>query len=166
VTTARREACTIRPAAPAEGAVLSGLAMRSKAHWGYPAELMEACRAELTYSPEQIGRSEIPFAVAESQGAVIGFYALERRSESECELEALFVERGWIGRGIGRALLDHAKRVAAERGGTSLIIQGDPNADAFYRAAGGLPTGTRESGSIPGRVLPTYAIVLTGARPT
>lgn len=45
-------------------------------------------------------------------------------------------------------------------GATKLIIQGDPNAERFYLAAGAVLTGTRESGSIPGRYLPTFAINL------
>jgi hypothetical protein len=45
-------------------------------------------------------------------------------------------------------------------GATKLIIQGDPNAERFYIAAGGVRTGTRESASIPGRFLPTFAIDL------
>lgn len=45
-------AMLIRPGRPAEAAALSDLAMRSKSHWGYNAESLEACRADLTVSPE------------------------------------------------------------------------------------------------------------------
>lgn len=39
-----------------------------------------------------------------------------------------------------------------------MIIQDDPNAEAFYLAAGGVRTGDRESDSIPGRFLPLFVI--------
>ena len=77
------------------------------------------------------------------------------------ELEALFVEPRCIGQGFGRLLVEHAKSVALDMGASQLIIQGDPNAEGFYLAAGGVLTGTMESGSIPGRLLPTFVINLS-----
>ncbi|MDE0683663.1 MAG: hypothetical protein OXI63_12155 [Candidatus Poribacteria bacterium] len=41
-----------------------------------------------------------------------------------------------------------------------MIIQGDPNAERFYRSAGGLLVGTRKSASIPNRELPIFWINL------
>lgn len=156
--------CNIRAAATNEARFLSELALRSKAHWGYSSAFIDACRDELTYTPEQIGNPGFSFAVAEVARAVAGFYALQKLPGSEFELDAMFVEPRWIGHGVGRALLDHAKRAALELGGTSLVIQGDPNAVDFYKAAGAVITGMRESGSIPGRFLPTLAIALEGSR--
>jgi len=144
----------IRPALPHEARLLGNLALRSKAFWGYPVEFIESCRNELTYSAKQIGSAESSFAVAEIAGMVVGFCALENLSSSEVELDALFVDPEWTGRGIGRQLLEHARRVAAERGASALVIQADPHALPFYTAAGALVTGKRESASIPGRYLP------------
>ena len=150
--------CMIRPARPAEAAALSDLAFRSKAYWGYDAAFMEACRAELTYTPGQVAEGGV--VVAERAGRCVGFYVLERRSPAEVELEALFVDPGHIGRGIGRALLEHARREAAAWGASRMIVQSDPHAAPFYRAAGGVLTGRRPSGSIPGRRLPTFTFDL------
>jgi GNAT superfamily N-acetyltransferase len=102
------------------------------------------------------------FVVLERAEIVIGFYALALQSGRAAELEALFVEPRFIGKGFGRVLLEDAKSVAATLGATLLIIQGDPNAERFYLAAGGVLSGTRESGSIPGRFLPMFEISLTG----
>jgi hypothetical protein len=44
------ESITIRQAIFGEGQLLSDLAFRSKAYWGYSSEFMEACQAELTVS--------------------------------------------------------------------------------------------------------------------
>ena len=151
---------TIRHANPEEAETLSALALRSKAYWGYSAEFIAACRAELTYSTDQILRDDLHFFTAEHDGSLIGFYALHQLSTDEVELEALFVDPPYIGKGFGRALIDHAKHKATELVAVTLIIQGDPNAERFYRAAGGKLTGRRESASIPGRYLPTFAIAL------
>ncbi len=150
----------IRAAHASEADVLSDIAFRSKAHWGYSEAFMESCRDELTYTPRQIELARFRFAVAESDGRIVGFYALEQLSADEIELDALFVEPSCIGKGVGRALMAHAKHEAATMGAASLVIQADPNAERFYRAAGGVQVGRRESGSIPGRFLPVFRIDL------
>jgi len=150
----------IRNAEPYEASRLSDLAIRSKSYWGYSAEFMAACQEELLVSIEKMENERFHYIVTERQDEVVGFYALEHLSDSEFELEALFVEPNHIGTGVGKALMSHAKSYAASLGGDTLIIQGDPNAERFYLAAGGRPTGNRESVSIPGRFLPTFSISL------
>lgn len=154
----------IRDAAPDEATLLSDLALRSKAYWGYSDEFMDACRHELTIRPSSIKSDRIQYAVAERRFKVAGFYAIARLSVSEFELEALFVEPLHIGSGVGRALMNHAKYHAAALGGRIIIVQSDPNAEKFYRAAGGRPAGVQESKSIPGRFLPTLEILLETTR--
>lgn len=148
----------VRPARGREAALLSELAARSKAHWGYSSEFLEACRAELTFTPEQIEREPFCLAVAELDAAIAGFYALEEQGGRRFELEALYVDPAYMGGGVGRALIEEAKREVQRRGGRELVIQGDPHAEGFYLAAGAVKTGMRESGSIPGRKLPMFSI--------
>lgn len=150
----------IRRAAIGEAVEISRLALHSKAHWGYEAEFLDACCDELTYSEAQLEACEYEFRVCEAQGSIIGFYALKLLDADVAELEALFVEPGMIGRGYGRLLIDHAKETAAARGVRQIIIQGDPNAESFYIATGGVRDGERESGSIPERFLPIFRIGL------
>jgi N-acetylglutamate synthase-like GNAT family acetyltransferase len=148
----------IRDAAEHEAGLLSDLALRSKAHWGYSRDFLDACRAELTYSDEDL--CDLTCVVAEVEGEIVGFYALERLSPTMVELEALFVEPACIGRGYGRALIEHAKSTARRMEATAISIQSDPYAEAFYRAAGAERVGTRESDSISGRMLPLLDIPL------
>jgi len=148
----------LRRARTEEAAALSALAFRSKAYWGYSDDFMAACRDELTLAPEQIEAR--PTYVLEAAGAIAGFYVLDPLSEHSVELDALFVEPDCIGRGYGRALIEHALSQARALGHRTLIIQGDPNAAAFYRRIGGRPAGTRASASIPGRVLPLFRVEL------
>ena len=153
-----KNSLTFREAKPKEAKILSELAMRSKSYWGYSADFMEACRAELTVTSEKIQDSEFHFVVAESTGEVVGFYGVERLSPLQFELEALFVDPVHIGSGVGRVLMTHAKNFIAASGGSTLLIQGDPNADGFYRAVGAQLIGKKESASIPGRFLPMFLI--------
>lgn len=156
---------TIRRARPADAAILTALALRSKAHWGYPKDFMRACEAELRVTAGNIDDPRLAYFVAQQGDDVAGFAALEFVGGPSAELEALFVEPALIGRGFGRELMQFAIRVAESRGITRLLIQGDPHAEDFYLAAGARPTGERESGSIPGRMLPLYELPL-GHRPS
>ena len=143
---------------------MSRLAMRSKAHWGYSKEFLDACKAELTVDPARIGSIGYDYYICCDSTTILGFYALERLSKDNYELEALFVEPAHIGTGVGRSLMRHAIRTAANRGAARLIIQGDPNANDFYVAAGARQTGNRESGSVPGRFLPVFEVEIKRER--
>ena len=154
----------LRTATTTDAHVISELALRSKAHWGYSPEFMQACHQELTHTPEQILHVDSIYVVAEAQDkTVVGFYALQRQSGSLFELDALFIEPEFIGRGIGRQLVEHAVDEARRRGGLRLQIQGDPHAQSFYLAMGGRLIGERKSGSIAGRNLPLFEIDLNSA---
>ena len=150
-------------ARPDEAQALSDLAMRSKAHWGYPADFMEACREELTVSPEAIAAERFVYRVAEVENALVGFYCLERLSRAGVELDALFVEPACIGSGTGGRLLRHALRAAVGLGARSLFVQSDPGAEAFYVAMGAERIGSSPSASIPGRELPLLRFELVTA---
>jgi len=89
----------IRAATRDDAAALSGLAMRSKAHWGYDAAFMALCRAELTMTPERIADEEV--IVAESgEGAILGFGSYVCESDTSAEILNCFVEPATIGRGV------------------------------------------------------------------
>ena len=152
------EAIDIRPATAEEAANLSDLALRSKGHWGYTEEFLESCRAELTVDPERTGADGYWCYVAEAGSDVAGFYSVSALADRSYELEALFVDPQFIGKGIGRALMQHAVALLSAQRASRLIIQGDPHATDFYLAAGARQTGQRESGSIPGRYLPLFEI--------
>ena len=154
------DSIAIRNAVPSEAAHLSALALRSKAHWGYSPEFIQSCKNELTYQPSQIADDKSQFVVAQRRSEIVGFYALEGVSARQFELIALFVEPEHIGDGVGRELMKHALDNVAARSGQSVLIQGDPNAEKFYFAAGAKQIGTRESGSISGRILPLFEILI------
>lgn len=141
----------IRQGTPADTPTLTDIAFRAKAHWGYDDKFMEACREELTY-----GEDDFPatyFGVCEDP-IILGFYALQIETKDSVELNALFVEPDYIGKGYGKALMNHAKIQAKVFGATEIIVQSDPFAEDFYLAMGGTRIGEKESDSIPERFLP------------
>ncbi|MFC3494459.1 GNAT family N-acetyltransferase [Glycomyces rhizosphaerae] len=149
-----------RSARADEAPLVSDLAMRSKAHWGYSADFLDAIRDELTYSPQVCGSGGL--VVAEQSGRLLGFYRLIE-SVPECRLESLFVDPPAIGTGVGRALLERALRAAEAIGAQSVTLEADPNAESFYAKFGAVRIGELPSESIPGRMLPHMRFDLPGA---
>lgn len=147
----------IRPARATEAELLSALALRSKAHWGYDAEFLEACEEELTVVAGEV--AERRAMVADRDGEILGFTTLEGQPPTGV-LGMMFVEPQAIGQGVGRLLFEHTVAVARELGFTRLTIDADPHAEPFYRAMGAVRAGSAPSGSLAGRMLPRMIVSL------
>lgn len=174
IRTSATTAYEIRAAQTAEAALLGELALRSKGHWGYDARFLDACRAELTVTPDDIARH--PFYVLETEGRIAGFYSLRdtaspddaaaralEETVREVELNHLYVEPSAIGKGFGKSLWTHALTTAVSLGFGRLTIPADPFAEPFYLRMGAVRAGEVASGSIAGRVLPLLHFVLAAA---
>lgn len=148
----------IRSARLGECELLTRLALRSKASWGYSNEFMADCVAELTIGEADLKAHQ--FFVMESDGEVIGFCGLQQACGTAGELIHVFVEPARLREGHGRRLVEHAKAAARARGWVRLVVESDPNAQEFYCSCGGTQIGTVASGSIPGRRLPLIEIPL------
>lgn len=148
----------LRPARIGECAELTNLIMRSKASNGYDASFMEACRDELTVTPQTLARG--PFAVLEDDGKLIGTAQVSREGDV-WHLHLMFVDPACQGMGAGRRLLDWAMTEARMQGASELHIEADPNAEAFYLRAGAHRVGEAPSGSIPGRMIPLMILPLS-----
>ncbi|MFJ1566011.1 GNAT family N-acetyltransferase [Streptomyces erythrochromogenes] len=131
----------VRAARAAEAEALTGLVMRSKAHWGYDAGFLAACAAELRIRPDEVTARRIVVA-EDPQGTVLGLASLEGAAPL-ATLGLLFVEPSAIGQGVGRLLYRDVLRRAVEQGVRRLVIDSDPHAAGFYRAMGAVaaPTG-------------------------
>jgi GNAT superfamily N-acetyltransferase len=147
-----------RPARADECALLSELAFRSKAVWGYTADFMAKCRSELTLDASYLEQNAVE--VLEIDGSVVGFYSIEVLGREQAELGHLFVRADALRHGYGRQLLERACRTACASGFGRLRIHGDPNAAPFYQKLGGRLVGTSPSLTIPGRELPVFEIEL------
>ncbi len=73
------------------------------------------------------------FYVAEEDGAVIGFGALNQK---QGEIEALYVSPEVAGRGVGKAILQELEGRAKDLGIKSLRMDASLNAVPFYESAG------------------------------
>lgn len=147
----------LRNALQDELSSLSALCLRSKAHWGYDAAFITACRAELTLHPDDLQTTNIQ--VAESDAAVAGL-AQVRVVGMEANLLKLFIEPALLGAGIGRLLFEWATSKARDLGATTMTIDADPGAAPFYERMGAHHAGFVPSGSIPGRMLPRMLMQL------
>lgn len=141
----------MRRARPDEARSLSELALRSKAHWGYDPGFLEACRAELSVTPEFVNEGEVH--VLEQDGQIAGFYSLTPWN-SDLELGHFFVEPATMGRGVGKMLWDDAVQRACALGYDRLLVQSDPNAEGFYTRLGAERIGEVPSQALEGRTLP------------
>lgn len=154
----RNPTMQIRAAKPDEAAILSDLALRSKAHWGYDEAFLRACRAELTLRPDDVAAQRA--TVAQDGDRVVGFYTLNGQAP-EGELGCLYVEPAHIGSGIGSRLWHHAVDTARTLNLKRFTIDADPYAEDFYQKMGAVRIGSVPSGSIPGRLLPQMAYHLS-----
>ncbi len=121
-------------AQPSDAPVLSAIAFAAKAHWGYPTQWLEQWRDQLTITPEFIAANETFMATVADR--IVGFHALLRTQETT-RLEHLWVLPNQMGKGIGRALFQHAVQQASARKAARLTIEADPHAEPFYLRMGG-----------------------------
>ncbi|WP_214371197.1 GNAT family N-acetyltransferase [Pseudonocardia sp. H11422] len=145
----------IRPARPDEAAALAAIAVRAKAHWGYPAEFVARFARSLGLTPEVVAANDV--WVAERGSVVVGFYTLLHRGELAV-LDDLWLEPEEIGHGLGRLLFEHARDRAAAAGAEVLEWEAEPYALGFYERMGGRRV--RMTDSTLGRKLPVMQVPL------
>jgi GNAT superfamily N-acetyltransferase len=152
------ESWRIRRARSDEAELLSALAIRSKAVWGYSAEFMERCRPVLTLTPEYVDTH--PVHVITSANEVAGFYSLKEIGDGVVELDLLFIEPRHMNGGFGSSLFQHARAEASRIGYRTMMIESDPGAEPFYLRMGARRTGVVASTVEEGRFLPMLEVVL------
>jgi N-acetylglutamate synthase-like GNAT family acetyltransferase len=152
----------IRQAEQYEKDTLSEIALRSKAYWGYSDSFMQACKDELTVTDEKISSSDYQYFVVCEKAQIQGFAGLQRISDQICELDGLFIDPEYIGKGIGRVLFEHVLNVLKQQNFKMLHIHSDPNASVFYQKMGATFIRQVPSGSINGRELPLFTLVVDG----
>ena len=149
----------IRQARPEECGVLTEVAMRSKAHWGYDAEFMSNVRADLEVIPEKFMPGFHVYILENDEG-IIGFYSLRPADGGAVILEDLFIEPKYIGSGYGKRLWEHSLAVARSLGYRKMTLISDPYAESFYAHLGAVHVGETESNALAGRMLPVMEFVL------
>ncbi|GAA0345751.1 GNAT family N-acetyltransferase [Morganella psychrotolerans] len=142
-----------------EAEYLTTLCLRSKQYWGYDEEFMATCRDDLTITAADFDHSRL--MTARINGKIAGIVQLTiNRREKNGKLSKLFVHPDYLRLGIGSALYHWAVSAAQAQRVSALLIDADPNAEAFYIRQGAIRIGETPSESMPGRVLPLLLISL------
>jgi GNAT superfamily N-acetyltransferase len=133
----------IRRAGTEDAFRLTSIALEAKRHWGYPEAWIALWTPALTITPAFIATHDV-FA-SESNGRILGFYALVVGKGARWELDHLWVRPAHMGHGVGRQLFRHAARRLGDLApSATLFIEADPNAESFY-----LRMGATRVGQIP-----------------
>ena len=148
----------LRPAQPADLATLTDICFRSKAHWGYSAAFMEACRDELTMKAKALRQGIVH--LAEIEGHPVAVAQLHVRGGGLADLDKLFVAPEAISKGTGVALFGWAVDAARAAGARRLECHADPFAEGFYLRLGMIRAGEVPSQTWPGRLLPHMSLTL------
>lgn len=143
----------------ADADILTALARRSKAYWGYSDAFMKACEDELTITPQRINTET--YLLAEEDGVVVGMAGIARCDDG-WEVCNMFVDPATIGTGLGGQLFRLLVEEARRQGIDELQIDADPNARAFYERMGAVFHHMTPSGSIEGREIPHLRLAVPG----
>jgi N-acetylglutamate synthase-like GNAT family acetyltransferase len=157
---AEKSKISLRRAQQKQASALTSLMRVSKAYWGYTPQQMAVWKAELSLSEQEV-RDKLVVSAEDQSAALLGFYTL--LFDGDCaRIEHLFVDPAKMGRGVGKALLQHAIASARQQGSRIIDIDADPYAEDFY-----LKNGAQRVGEIaapvacqPSRVRPQLRITL------
>jgi len=130
----------IRPAISSEKEALEALQLRASLANAGDRDAILAHPDAIEVPAGQIAAGRV--FVAESNGAIAGFAAIEPRPDGETELDGLFVEPSFQRRGIGRRLVEHCAEATRRNGATALHVIGNPHARDFYLECGFEQIGT------------------------
>ena len=142
---------TIRKAKTDEASVLTDIAIKSEAYWGYDPDFMDSFRS--IYSVTEKFIDENPTYVAEEDGNILGFYGVSGGGDG-VELEYLYVSPEYIGNEIGKLLWDHMDKYCRESNVDRIILVTSPQAVGFYTKQGAVQVGEVESLVRKGRMVP------------
>ncbi len=125
---------TFRYGHAAEAGPLEELQRRASLEW-------EEYRADLLANPDAI---QLPLSqlteklvrVAEMDGRTVGFSVVVPKPGGVSDLDGLFVEPAYWGKGIGRKLIADAIELARRQSASSLEVVGNPRARGFYERCG------------------------------
>jgi GNAT superfamily N-acetyltransferase len=148
----RRQTTTadIRAGVPRDAGALTTIALAAKRYWGYPEEWLRLWQQDLVVTERYIQTN--PVYVAEAGDEPIGFVGLDMCPQRE-EVDHMWVLPQWMGKGIGRRLMQHALTYCGDAGVGSLRVTSDPHVTKFYSGLGAVYEGEVPSSPAP-RTIP------------
>lgn len=141
----------LRPAHTGDAGALTDILHRSKAHWGYSPQQMDAFRSEYRIGPATLHAQDI--IVVEDAGRVVAFAG--GLMQGDCMfVDFLFVAPEAMGKALGSLLLQRLIDKARAAGGTRLMLESDHYAKRFYEDRGFKVVSERPSQMSPNGVIP------------
>lgn len=135
---------------------LDALTMRSKSFWGYSEKQLEEWKDDLEITPDYIRENEVYLVRVHPQ--IIGYYSFQIM-DKKAKLDNVFLAPDYIGKGLGRILMNDLLKRMVERGITTISLEADPYVENFYLKFGFKTVGKLRS-SVPGRYLPVMEVKL------
>jgi N-acetylglutamate synthase-like GNAT family acetyltransferase len=128
---------------------LNKISVASKSYWGYPQDWMDKWLPDLQLTENDFSvQSIFKLEVGKS---IIGFCAIQE-NKSNYEIMHLWVLPDHIGKGYGALLLNESLKKSVTQI-KDIIVEADPNAEAFY-ARQGFSTFDKIASYPKGRFLP------------
>ena len=133
---------------------LNRISLASKKHWRYPQDWIDHWREDLKVTTTHFEEHQVIKAVLENEGQeiIVGF-CIVGETDQEYEVLHLWVDPPYIGKGYGKTLLNQALEMAITTP-KDILVEADPNAEAFYKAMGFVTFDEVKSIYPEGRVLP------------
>lgn len=141
----------IRNAKIDEYEILTDVAIKSEAYWGYDSDYMNKFKSIYNVSKEFINNN--PTVIIEEDNNIVGFYGVINHC-SEASLEYFFIEPKYIGRGYGKLLWNYLIKDCKNLGIKEFSIVTSPQAKDFYVKMGAVQCGEVESLLKKGRIIP------------
>jgi ribosomal protein S18 acetylase RimI-like enzyme len=129
--------------------ILNQISIQSKRHWGYPEEWIAKWEHDMMVAEKDLVAQTIIVAMA--GGVVAGFCAVVEQKENY-EVTHLWILPEYMGQGLGKQLLEVSLE-SIIKASKPIIVESDPNAEAFYEKQGFITYDKIESYP-PGRFLP------------
>lgn len=142
----------IRRTLTCEWRLLSEIAYKSEAYWGYEFNYMEKFRSSYQVNEDFISNNQT--YVIENYDNVVGFYGL-LVNDKVISLEYFFIEPQCIGKGYGKLLWNHLVNITCENLRIyEFEIVTSPQTKEFYIKLGAIFMGEVESLLKKGRMIP------------
>lgn len=161
IKTKLRRKLVFRAPSPNECDTLWQLALRSKQHWGYDDDFINACRDELKVTPEKLAEPQNTYRIGIVEETIVGFYCLTDLQGKAGEVDALFLDPKFIGKGLGKYFWEDLIATGKQLGFSHFTIDSEPYAEQFYLKMGAIKVGETPSGSIEGRCIPQLEFQLS-----
>jgi GNAT superfamily N-acetyltransferase len=107
--------------------VLTAITKKSKAYWGYSDEQIQNWSKLVTVTPTYIETKSVYKLVVDA--VIVGYYSFFYEDDATIKLDNLFILPEYIGKGLGRILMDDFLILVKRTNVNKRILDSEPNAE-------------------------------------